>query len=105
MASSLTPDIVDDARDRAIEKCVGVLIPAIERQLRDDGTTYGDEPLSRGDRILRFQDWAQRGVLNTLRAVKPELYESVLRQYQRDIAESPIVTQREFDPMQPGAAR
>lgn len=76
-----TPDMVKEVRERAHERSMEISHELIVSQLG----VY-DTPLTRGARIERFIDFAQRGVLDALRVVKPKLYRELIRDYQRDVA-------------------
>jgi hypothetical protein len=78
-------DLLDEVQERAMSRLPELATELLKRMHRPDGTTVGDAPLSRGERILRFEDFAQRGVLDALRTVKPELLDRMVRQYQKDI--------------------
>jgi hypothetical protein len=86
MTSSMPPDMVDEIREQALAYVRDMMLEVTLLQKRPDGTTYGDVTLSRGERILRFQDFAMRGVLDTLRVVKPKLLDEIVKQYQKDMA-------------------
>jgi hypothetical protein len=96
--SAIPADIVDDVYVRAQSLLMDIALEVTKRQHRSDGTTYGDSSLPRGDRIARFQDYATRGVLDYLKTVKPDLLERMVKQYQQDITESPLVRPRASSP-------
>lgn len=85
MSQIVPADLVDAVKERAQEKLRDLFSEVADRQLRPDGTTYGDVALSRGERIERFQDMAERGVLDMLQTVKPDLVGRIHRQYLRDM--------------------
>lgn len=90
MSQIIPADLVDAVKERAQDKLRDLLTEVADRQLRPDGTTYGDVALSRGERIQRFQDMAERGVLDMLQTVKPDLVQRMQRQYLRDVQAGPF---------------
>lgn len=90
MSAGIPADLVDEVQERAMRRITELAEELLKRMHRADGTTFGDVPLSRGERILRFQDYAQRGVLDALRVVKPELLERMVKQYRDDVMSSPF---------------
>jgi hypothetical protein len=90
VASGIPADLIDEVYDRAIERVPELASEVAGRMLRPDGTTFGDETLTRGERIQRFLDYAERGVLDALRTVKPELLERLVKQYLEDIRSGPF---------------
>lgn len=90
MPSGIPADIVDEVQERAMARITELSEELLKRMHRSDGTTFGDVQLSRGERILRFQDYAERGVLDALRVVKPELLDRMERQYRDDVMSSPF---------------
>lgn len=56
-----------------------------------DGAAPGDVNLSRSERIARFVDLANRGVLDVLQEISPEVYRLLVKEYLEDMAESPLV--------------
>lgn len=91
MAVGIPADLVDEVYKRSMERITEMAIEVIKAVLRPDGTTFGDTDLNRGERIQRFQDYAQRGVLDALETVKPELLKRLVEQYNKDMSESPFV--------------
>lgn len=94
-------ELLDEVKERAFDRCMELAHALVEAQLGSDGETFGDAPLNRGDRILRFQDYAQRGVLDHLKVISPKWYERMYRQYLKDIKESPLVSTRARTPSEP----
>ena len=66
---SMVPEIKQRATDRSLD----VSLRIIQSQLG----VY-DEPLDRGERILRFLDFSHSGVLDNLGTVKPKLQAQLL---------------------------
>ena len=59
---------------------------------------FGDREISRGQRILRFQMDSLSGAVDILRMQSPRIYEDYVRQYLRDIKESPITQPAPIQP-------
>ncbi len=81
MANSLTAEMVTEIRQRSIDQSLVISRALIESQLGVD-----DHNLSRGERVGRFIDFAQSGVLDVLKVIKPTLYNELVNQYQKDVA-------------------
>ncbi len=90
MPTSNNIELWNEIRDQAMQKCIDLSRELIESSLTPDGMAYGDRELSRGKRILRFQMDARMGALDILKVQSPRIYEDYVRQYLRDIAESPL---------------
>ena len=91
-------DLVDEVQKRLLIRAPEIAREVVRRFIRDDGTAPGDGTLSRGERIARFQDYASNGTLDMLKTVKPDLLERMVRQYEKDITESPLVRPRASSP-------
>lgn len=50
-----------------------------------DGETFGDRPMSRGDRLLRIVMAANDGSLDVLRQQSPKIYQREMRDFQHDL--------------------
>ena len=90
MSAGIPADLVDAVTERATRRLVDMAVEVTDRQMRPDGTTYGDTELDRGQRILRILDYAERGVLDAMRVVKPPLLERWVRQFTKDIQGTPF---------------
>lgn len=90
MPTSNNVELWDEIREQAYKKCLDLSKELIESSLTTDGMAFGDRELSRGQRILRFQMDARMGALDILKVQSPRVYEDYVRQYLRDIKESPI---------------
>lgn len=93
MASPTHVAMVNEIKERAMQRCLDLSLALIDRMLGSDGETFGDGPIGRGDRILRFQDLGKSGALDILQVQSPKVYEKLLQQYIRDIRESPFEKQ------------
>jgi hypothetical protein len=82
--------MVNEIKERAMQRCLDLSLALIDRMLGSDGETFGDGPIGRGDRILRFQDLSQSGALDILEVQSPKVYQKLLQQYIKDIRESPF---------------
>lgn len=90
MPTSNNVELWDEIREQSFQKCLDLSRELIDASLTPEGMAYGDRDLSRGQRILRFQMDARMGALDILKVQSPRIYEDYVRQYLRDIAESPL---------------
>lgn len=90
MPTSNNVELWDEIREQSFQRCLGLSRELIDASLTPEGMAYGDRDLSRGQRILRFQMDARMGALDILKVQSPRIYEDYVRQYLRDIAESPL---------------
>ncbi len=95
MASDVV-EMMNEAKDRAVADLLDVWVEAWERTLGPStGTTLGDVQLTPAQRIERFIDLADRGVLDVIQglceAVDAPHYDDLLRQYVHDITTSPLI--------------
>lgn len=65
-----------------------------------DGETFGDQQMSRSDRILRIVMAARDGTLDVLAAQSPRIYLLSMRQYVRDIQAELEAAQKVKQPQQ-----
>lgn len=91
MPTSNNVELWDEIREQSFQRCLDLSRELIDASLTPDGMAYGDRDLSRGQRILRFQMDARMGALDILKVQSPRIYEDYVRQYLRDIADSPLV--------------
>ena len=82
--------MVSEIQKRAMQRCLDLSLALIDRMLGPDGETFGDGPIGRGDRILRFQELTQSGAMDILQVQSPKVYNMLLKQYVKDIRESPF---------------
>ena len=91
MPTSNNVELWNEIRDQAMQKCLDLSRELIEASLTPDGMAYGDQEISRGQRILRFQMDAASGAIDILRYQSPRIYEDYVNQYLKDIQDSPLV--------------
>ena len=77
--------------EKATSDCLAILEGVVDQMLDDNGSTYGDSDLKRGERIARVMDLAARGVLDILEVISPPTYEKLVRQYINDLKASPLM--------------
>lgn len=87
---------MNEAKERAVADLLDVWVEAWERTLGPStGSTLGDIPLSRADRIARFIDLAERGVLDVIKglceAVDATHYDDLVWQFAQDVAASQLI--------------
>lgn len=86
MSGNAFIDLMDDVQEQSLERCMDLTMALIESQLGPDGNAYGDTPMTRDDRIARFEDYARRGVLDALRQMGAPVYDQLVREYRDDMA-------------------
>ena len=91
MPTSNNVELWDEIREQSFQRCLDLSSEHVDASVTPDGMAYGDRDLSRGQRILRFQMDARMGALDILKVQSPRIYEDYVRQYLRDIADSPLV--------------
>lgn len=84
--ASLTAELLGEIRERAKTEAL-----AISKDLIAVMDGVDDETLSRADRIARFLDDAQSGALDVMKVIRPDLYDKAIADYQRDVAQSPLM--------------
>lgn len=92
MSGNVNNEMMSEVQEQAILELKaygGELIAAL---LGTDGAAYGDQPLTRGERIARFIDDAEMGALDALRVISPTVYVRYVREYVDDIAHSGLVS-------------
>ena len=95
MSSPTQVEMVSEIQKRAMQRCLDLSLALIDRMLGPDGETFGDGPIGRGDRILRFQELSQSGAMDILQVQSPKVYNMLLKQYVKDIRESPFETAKQ----------
>jgi hypothetical protein len=92
---NLNLELMQEVREQAIAECMDLSENLIDSMLGPDGETVGDRPLDRGHRIARVEDMSRRGVMDILKVISPPVYEKIVRQYIRDIKDSPLMQPQE----------
>lgn len=88
---NLNVELMDEVRQQAFDRCIDLSKELIASMLGPDGETVGDKPLDRGQRIARVEDMARRGVMDMLKVISPKVYDNLVKQYVRDVDESPLM--------------
>ena len=88
--STVNADLIAEIQERSLDRCVDLSLSIIDASLG-----IGDKNLSRQDRIARFYDDAQSGALDAMKVIRPDLYREAIRQYVKDVGNSPLIT---FEP-------
>jgi hypothetical protein len=83
-------ELMNTVRDQALQECVDLSLELIASQL-DRGNAFGDRPISRADRIARFVDFADRGILDILEGMGAPVYEVLIAEYIVDMEASPLM--------------
>lgn len=82
-------DLMEEIQKRAFQKCMDLTNELVDSQLG-----VGDHQLNRAERIARFVDYAERGVLDALKGIGAPVYQKLVNEYIRDIGNSPYITQQ-----------
>ena len=91
MPANITIEMLNDVEEQALDKCMDLTLEVMASQLGPEGSAYGDVQPSRADRIARFIDLAERGVLDVLMTMSPPTYEMLMRDYIRDVTNSELI--------------
>lgn len=82
---------MNDVQKQALQECLDLSIEMINSQLGSDGNAYGDRPLTPAERVARFVDFADRGILDILRGIGAPVYETLVREYVEDMKKNPLM--------------
>lgn len=88
---SIPTELVGDVRAQAMDELLDLGPELIAALLGADGGAPGDANLSPAQRIERFIDDAQSGALDFLRIQSPDVYEQYVREFNDDVANSPLM--------------
>ena len=78
-------DMLEDIQEQALERCLWITTALIDSQLGSDGRAFGDITPDRGERVARFIDMAQRGVIDQLQSISPPTYQKLVSEFERDV--------------------
>lgn len=84
-------EVAHEAIDRAVDELLELMRALYERESGAGGRTYGTQDMDREQRIEAFLVDAQSGALDILKSIAPEHYNAQVRQFQQDVAASPVV--------------
>lgn len=84
-------ELMNDVRDQALQECLDLSLELIKSQLGTDGNAFGDHEISPSDRIARFVDYADRGILDILKGMGAPVYDTLVREYVQDMMKSPLM--------------
>lgn len=77
----------DEIRTQSYDEILAVLSGVIDANMNDDGDTYGNHQISRGERIVRFQADAAAGALDIFAEQSPELFRKYVNDFLADMAQ------------------
>lgn len=108
MSVPIDVDLTQEAGKRAKAELKDWLAPElIARNIGPEGQTYGSSLVDRADRILMFIEDRENGVHDrwvngvfvqgTLRVVNPDLEDEMQKQFEEDIAHSPLFGHTQTD--------
>lgn len=86
---SLNAALIEDIKTKAKQTCLE-LTKEMTRSVRG----VGDHDLNREERIARFVDYAQRGVLDALQGIGAPVYDDLVREYVQDMSNSPYMKEQ-----------
>ena len=81
-------DVLRDAEDRLYLMAVAFEDELVKAMIDGKGLTYGDVTLSRGERILKFLDDEQRGVVSAMDQLDPAESGKRKNQFLKDTREA-----------------
>jgi hypothetical protein len=85
--SAINASLIDEIQKRSIEQCIDLTTQLVDSQLG-----VGDQNVNREERMARFVDYAQRGVLDALKGIGAPVYNTLVHEYVDDMKHSPYVT-------------
>ena len=88
--STLNAQMIEKVRTLATQECIELALAMV-----DETDGVGDHDLSREDRIARFVDYAQRGVLDALKGMGAPVYNTLVKEFVSDMEHSPYMQERE----------
>lgn len=91
MPANLSISLLNDVEDQALDQCMDLTLAVLDSQLGPDGRAYGDTDVSRADRIARFIDLANRGVLDVLQEMSKPTFDMLIRDYLHDVQASQLI--------------
>lgn len=95
MASSIVAELWDAVSEQLLDEGIELGDSITAAMVGPDGEAPGDHRLSPAERIARFQDMAQRGVLDELKdlcaVAGATHYDDLVREYVKDVAASRLV--------------
>lgn len=95
MPASVVGELWEAVSEQLMDEGLELGGDILSAMLGPDGEAPGDQALSRGQRIARFQDLAARGVLDALaticQAANAPHYDDLVRQYIKDVGDSALV--------------
>ena len=92
MSNPLDWELIQEAEKRAEREILDEIAVLTSRLVGSNGETFGTEHMSREDRMLAFVDDWNSGAVQNLYVIKPEFAAAYVRQYQKDIATSPVMS-------------
>lgn len=87
---SIPTELVSDVRQQALDELMELGPELVGALLGTDGSAPGDQSLTRGQRILQFIDDSNTGALDILRVQSTWRFNERVKQFQEDIAASPL---------------
>lgn len=88
--SPLSADLLTAIEDAAVDM-VMVALKGVVELMQVDGRVYGDVKLDRGERILSYESAVRSGEMDSLPTVNPGLARRMADQYERDVADMPVM--------------
>ena len=85
MPSPFSPELLKDVEDRLFEMAAALEDELVRSLLGSRRVAYGDVTLSRPERILKFVDDRERGVVDALDQLDPDEANRRRRQFQFDV--------------------
>jgi len=87
---TLPMDMLQEIHEESLAECLSITADLMKELVGTNLHVYGNVELTRAQRIERFVDFADRGVLDVLQTIAEPTYEMLLRDFERDMASSQI---------------
>jgi hypothetical protein len=88
MSIFLSKDFLDSVEEMAFEILKDLEDSAVEAMVDAKGLAYGDVPLTREDRIMKYLMDEQGGVLQVLQLQNPDEFRKRVAQFERDVQDA-----------------
>lgn len=88
--SSAFIGLLDDVKAQAREQIREIAIATQEGMTGPGGRAFGDVDISPDDRIARFVDMAETGLLDILEGMGAPVYWTLIREFVQDVMRSPL---------------
>lgn len=85
MTLTLPMEMMQEIHDESLAMCLDIAGDLMGYLVGNSLFVYGDTELTMQQRIERFVDFAERGVLDVLETMSPPTHDLLLREYEHDM--------------------